>query len=256
MLSCSCLQYYHHGSCFENIRVWLNIYHQRISVFSVDLLVWCAPPCVQKVVYTYVSLLFPSGTSSLIVVMSKWQLENYDEREEENARRLAQKRKRRQWAKTHPLHHEVRTEIDEYKREEQWLAKQKKQMAVLRNDRPPSPPSLLQCTLCHPFHTAHTLLYMVGYKLDFILYLQVIWQIKDRQSNIISHQPLIQFVCGWAVIIIHVQQIYNTKAIKSHGLKGNNDNWGSRPKLEQTLMGNNKSTLPCLCNSCVNNQTL
>ena len=39
-----------------------------------------------------------------------------------------------------PLPHEVHAEIDEYEREEQQLAKQKKCMAILRSNRPIDPP--------------------------------------------------------------------------------------------------------------------
>ena len=61
-------------------------------------------------------------------------LENYDQTEEERARRLVQKWKQRQRAKMQPQPHEVRGEIDEYKREEQLLAKQRKPMAILKNN--------------------------------------------------------------------------------------------------------------------------
>ena len=37
-------------------------------------------------------------------------------------------------AKTELPPHEVHGKLDEYEREEQWLAKQRKHMAVLRND--------------------------------------------------------------------------------------------------------------------------
>ena len=55
--------------------------------------------------------------------------ENCNASEEERARRLARKWKRRQKANMQPLC-EVRGEINEYEREEQQLAKQRKRMAV------------------------------------------------------------------------------------------------------------------------------
>ena len=55
-------------------------------------------PCLQKVVYTYISLSF-SAVVALAVSLSRHQNgKNCDASEEERAKRLAQKRKRRQTA--------------------------------------------------------------------------------------------------------------------------------------------------------------
>ena len=56
-----------------------------------------------------------------------------------------------------PLSREVRSEINEYEREEQRLAKQKKLMVMFKTWL-----TFLnfQHMLCHPSHTAHTLSHM------------------------------------------------------------------------------------------------
>lgn len=62
--------------------------------------------------------------------------ENCDKSEEERVTRLAQKQQR---AKMQPLPCAVCGKVNEYEKEGQQLAKQRKRMVVLRNDRTKNP---------------------------------------------------------------------------------------------------------------------
>ena len=79
--------------------------------------------CLQKVVYTYVSLLFPALQQHLRSHCCDVKMKVVTRASKK--KRLARKQKRRQRAKMQPLPREVRGEIDVYEREEQRLAKQR-----------------------------------------------------------------------------------------------------------------------------------